>query len=272
MNINIFGGSCVNNNLKSPQKEIAEILIKKGYELFDRPYETIPFTEELKGHEEADLLLNDLKNYPHAFVLGCIMDKQIPAKRAWIIPYKVSLAIDGFEFEKLEQLSIDDYSKIFNDGGEGSFHRYKDKAPVEFYEGVQKIKNDYGGDASKIWSGELYSSEVVRRFSEFYGVGQKISTMATNILAKQFKVPMKDYSSIDISVDVQIEKMFKRLGFVDNNASLEDIVACAREINPEFPGIFDSACWELGSYICLPKNPKCGECYLKKQCPFKSSF
>ncbi|MDD4332331.1 MAG: hypothetical protein PHU28_08465 [Methanosarcinaceae archaeon] len=259
------------NNLTASQKEIAKVLVKKGYELFARPYEPIAFTEDLEGHEEADKLLNDLKNYPHAFVLGCIMDKGVRAKRAWIIPYKVSLAIGGFEFEKLEKLSLNDCRDIFNNGKNGSLHRYKNKAPLEFYKGIQKIKEYYGGDASKIWSDIPPSSEVVCRFEEFYGVGQKVSTMATNLLAKEFKVPMKDYTSIDISVDVQIKKIFKRLGLVHENAEPKEIIAWARAINPEFPGIFDSVCWELGSYTCFQTNPKCSECFLEKECAFRAS-
>ncbi|MGE4385268.1 MAG: hypothetical protein AB7E39_05340 [Endomicrobiaceae bacterium] len=30
-------------------------------------------------------ILNDLENYPHMFVLACLMDRQIKAERAWAI-------------------------------------------------------------------------------------------------------------------------------------------------------------------------------------------
>jgi len=61
-------------------KEIIKILIDRGKELLKQPYKKIEFT----GNEEADNLLNDLDNFPHAFVLACIMDRQIKAERAWL--------------------------------------------------------------------------------------------------------------------------------------------------------------------------------------------
>ena len=90
--------------------------------------------------------------------------------------------------------------------------------------------------------------------------------MAANILARNFKIPMSDYYSIDISPDVHVNRVMKRLGYVDDDASREQIIYKAREINPEFPGIIDLVCFEVGREYCRPKNPKCEECSLKNEC------
>ncbi len=58
-------------------KEAIEYLIKNGWEIFNAPVELIKFT----GDTEADKLLNDLERFPHAFVLACIMDRQMKAER-----------------------------------------------------------------------------------------------------------------------------------------------------------------------------------------------
>ena len=42
------------------------------------------------GVPAADALLSDLAHHPHAFVLACVMDRQIKAERAWLIPYRVA--------------------------------------------------------------------------------------------------------------------------------------------------------------------------------------
>jgi hypothetical protein len=53
--------------------QIAERIIERGHQLLTRPYEPVKFT----GNEQADKMLNDLENYPHAIVLSSVMDRQI---------------------------------------------------------------------------------------------------------------------------------------------------------------------------------------------------
>jgi len=242
------------------KKEIAEILIVKGKELFDLPYKKIKFTK----NPEADDLLNDLKNYPHAFVLGCIMDRQMKAEKAWIIPYKVFKEIGGSEFSKLLALRQVTIENIFK---QNNLHRFNDIMAKYFYLAIQKIHNDYDDNAFNIWENTPKSATVVKRFLEFEGVGIKIATMAANILAREFKIPMEDYIYIDISPDVHVKRVFKRLSFISKNASNDELIYAARELNHEYPGIFDFPCWHIGRYQCHPKNPDCNNCYLNKYCP-----
>ena len=88
--------------------EITKILIKKGKELLNEPYKKIEFSK----NPEADELINDIENYPQAFVLACLIDRQIKAEKAWLIPYEVSREINGFKFSKLLKIKLEDI-KIF---------------------------------------------------------------------------------------------------------------------------------------------------------------
>ena len=87
-----------------------------------------------------------------------------------------------------------------------------------------------------------------------------------NILARQFKIPFSDYYSIDISPDVHILRVMRRTGLVDSNADLDSIIYKARELNPEFPGIIDFSCWEIGRTWCRPNNLNCKECIISSEC------
>ena len=215
-------------------------------------------------NQSINNLLNNLDEYPHAFVLGCVMDKQIPAHRAWAIPYNISVEFSRFDIDFLTNISLDEYKKLFN---EKKYHRFNDKCAEDFYEAVHKIKNEYDGNASKIWSDNPSSKEVVSRFLEFKGVGPNIAAMAAKILATQFKIEMSEYSSIDVSLDVHVVRVMKRL-FFDDDATDEQIKTKAREINPEFPGIIDSICFDIGRQYCRPENPKCDQCPLLKECKY----
>lgn len=242
------------------QEEIIKILIDRGKKLLEEPREEII----LSNDPEIDRYLTDLKNYPHLFVLFSIMQRNINAKKAAKIPYLVSMEIGSFEFSKLLKIELNEIKEIFNTK---KLHRFNNKMAKNFYYALKKIHHDYNDDASNIWNDNPKSATVVKKFLGFKGVGLKIATMAPNILVRNFKIPMKDYFCIDISVDRHVRRIFKRLGFVSKDAEDYEIIYTAREFNPEYPGIFDLPCWNLGTTCCRPRNPKCELCYLDKLCP-----
>ena len=176
-------------------------------ELFQRPQAPVSFA----GDPGADALINDLDSRPHAFVLACVMDRQIKAERAWAIPQAVSQRLGGFDFPRLSRLTLAEVQGLMSKPA--PLHRFPDRMSEYFHSAVRIIESRYKGDASLIWEGRPSSAEVVYRFLQFPGVGPKIATMATNILARDFKIPFSDYYSIDVSADVHVRRVFHRLGF-----------------------------------------------------------
>jgi endonuclease III len=239
---------------------ISNRLITKGLNLLKNPKAQKEFTTNRKANE----LLNNFQDYPHAFVLACVMDRQIDANRAWLIPFQIANEIGNFEFPTLLKITLGEYIQIFESK---KLHRFNQKMATCFFNAIKLIQVKYQGNASKIWNSNPKSGKVVRSFLEIDGVGLKIATMATNILVRDFKIPMKDYNCIDISPDVQIQRVFKRIGFISKEDKIPQLLYCAREINPEYPGVFDFPAWEIGKNWCKPKNPDCKNCYLKDICP-----
>lgn len=219
---------------------------------------------KLVNDEEKNKLVCNLERYPHAFVLACSMDRQLTAERAWSIPYLIKEYLGTFEIMDLYNVSLEEYKRIFR---ENKLHRFNDDMATVFYNAIHKIVDEYNGDASNIWKGNPSSATVVSKFLDFDGMGIKISTMATNILSRDFKVKLSDYYSIDISPDVHVKRVFKRMGLIKDVNNIDKIVYKARSINPEFPGLLDLTCWKLGKDICRPTNPKCNECQFAKECP-----
>ncbi|HEX5221766.1 MAG TPA: iron-sulfur cluster loop [Verrucomicrobiae bacterium] len=240
---------------------IANRLVEHGSTLFRAERKPVQFAND----PAADDLINDLDAHPHAFVLACIMDRQVKAEIAWRIPYRISQKLGGFSMETLLQLSRVDVTRLMSEPE--PLHRFVEIMSGCFPSAVQRIKSAYGGDASRIWAGNPSSAEVVYRFLKFDGVGPKIATMATNILAREFKVPLSDYTSIDISADVHIRRVFGRLQLCPTDASVEQIIYKAKALHPEFPGLMDLPIWELGRNWCKPRKPNCEECYMGDLCP-----
>ncbi len=117
--------------------------------------EVISFADDAN----CDRLVSDLKNYPHAFVIACVSDRQMPAERAWKIPYKLRERIGSFEFKELRKITKQKLLDYF-------------KNPSS----LQIIGNQYGGDAAKTWSDGPSSAEIVYRLLQIHGVGPKIAT------------------------------------------------------------------------------------------------
>jgi endonuclease III len=191
------------------------------------------------------------------------MDRQIKAERAWTIPKFIKDDLGTFGLDELSKQTQDYYLEVFT---KNKLHRYNETMAKVFYSAVQRIKNEYGGDASIIWSDKPSSASVVYRFLQFDGCGIKIATMAANILARQFKVRFSDYYSIDISPDVHVLRVLRRTGLVESDANIDSIIYKSRELCPEFPGIIDYSCWEIGRKWCRPTDPHCDVCIIRSDC------
>jgi len=241
---------------------LCEQLVAEGRERLSRPPRFIEFTRVI----EADKLLNNLDEYPHAFVIACVMDRLMPAEKAWCIPYHLKEAIGCFDFPVLSRLTESHLRRMMS--GPPALHRFPEMMAKNLYSAIRRIETQYAGNASMIWAGRPSSATIVRCFLEFDGVGQKIATMAANVLVRDFRVPVSDRYSIDISVDVQVRRVFTRMGFVPENAPTELIIYRARELHPEYPGIFDLVLWELGRTVCLPTRPRCEECRWSELCEY----
>lgn len=241
--------------------EIRRILVNKGLELFEAPRTFHDFT----GEPEADRLLNDIDRRPHAFVLACVMDRQMKTELAWLIPYRYMVKLGDFEFSTLKGLTLEQIEELMTKPE--PLHRFPNRMSENFYQAVRLVETRYDGDASRIWEGEPSSATVVYRFLEFKGIGPKIATMAANILARDFKVPFSDYYSIDVSPDVHVRRVFVRLGLTDPHPTVEQIIYRARALHPQFPGLLDLPAWEIGRNWCKARRLECLECYMSEVCP-----
>jgi endonuclease III len=219
--------------------------------------------EQFAYDEEADEFINDIEDYPQAFVLGSLCNRMGRAEAAWRIPYKIHNRHKTLNIEELARLSLGDWQEITQG------LRMPGKKAQVLQRGVEWISTEYDGDASAIWEGSPRSATVVRRFLEFYGVRSKIATMAANILVRTFKVPFDDYLDIDISADRRTMRVMTRMGFVKPGTTDPLLfIYAAREAYPEFPGIFDKVLWILAEEVCVPTRPRCHECRFNDLCRY----
>lgn len=258
--------------------QVAQKLIEKGIFLLESNYKPTKFAGDpedpdcLKDPEfnsvqvqRANDLINDLKFYPHAFVLACIMDTGVNAERAWQVPFRFSQVVGGFEIDQLLNKKEGEIAKIFIDNKFGV--RYPNDKAEYFHSAIMRIHEEYDNDASRIWANKPTSAEVVRNFLGFKGIGIKVATMAANILVRDFKIEFKDKCCIDISPDVHVKRVLSRVGLISKDAKIEELNYCARQLYPKYPGVIDHPVWEIGRKSCHKTNPDCINCFLNDDCP-----
>lgn len=235
-------------------------IVAKAIEFTEKDYVLFCDDEEInrKTREHID-------EFPHLYVLCCLMDKQINADRAWRIPYTVCEAFGTYDVYELNNIPLENYQLLFNIR---KLHRFNDSMACVFKSALERIIIEYYGRASKIWEGNPSSATVVARFLAFDGCGVKIATMATNLLHRAFAVQYSDYYSVDISPDVHIMRVMNRLGILPEGKKGDRTMAIylAREINPQYPGILDGYFWSIGKNYCHPSNPSYDNCPLNFVC------
>ena len=133
-----------------------------------------------------------------------------------MLPYRLGERAGSWELDDLAALPLE--SIVAHLLEPDALHRYPAKMAPIVHAALQRIANRYDGDASGIWAGSPSSAAIVRRFLEFDGCGPKIATMAANILVRDLRVPVSDKYSIDVSVDVDVRRVMRRLGLVDPTA------------------------------------------------------
>ena len=214
---------------------------------------------------ECDALLNDLKRFPHLFLLGVIADRQIKARRAWMIPIEAVRLAGSPEFKRLRRVRRATWQRWL--AGPPALHRFPISIGTALFEGLKLVETKYVGDASAIWAGSPSSAELVLRFLEFEGIGPKIASMAVNLLSTRYDVALADHYSVDISADVHVRRVFERLGLVPPGATVDQVIFRARVLNPTFPGELDRPAFEIGRKWCHSQKIDCQPCYMRRICP-----
>ncbi|MDD9855416.1 MAG: iron-sulfur cluster loop [Gammaproteobacteria bacterium] len=237
----------------------------------------------LKCGSEEHKLITDIEKHPHAFVIGCVLDRVIKAEKAWAAPYKLKQRIEQigvFSFSHLGKLTPDDWEKYLGRQDDDpeflhiNWRNVKQGMPLCLHSAMQVI-NRYSkgdGDARHMWTGDnLRGKDIVARFKEIRGVGDKIANMAVRILVTRFKQPIET-ASIDISVDRHIARVVRRLGLIGKNTPKSQekkvIVDKARELYPKFPAFIDLPIFIIGRNFCHETNPNCGGCPMSTLCDY----
>ena len=209
--------------------------------------------------EANQLLVDD----PFAFLVGVIVDYQMPAERAWTLPFKLKQRLDGWGAAYVAA-HPEEVDAAFKQSPK--LHRFPTQTPRFVVTGARRVLDEYGGDAAAIWSDEPTAADLQERFRAFMGISQKKAAMAVEILERDLAVKIRDLSGSDVAYDVHLRRVMLRTQLATEDTAAH-MVGVARSLHPTRPGELDFPLWDIGRQWCHKQNPECAACVIAEICP-----
>jgi uncharacterized HhH-GPD family protein len=134
------------------------------------------FTDDPKA---AELLAQD----PFALLVGFAIDQQVTVQKAFAGPYVLKQRAGTLDPKKLAKL---DLAEVFAE--KPALHRFPGAMAQRVRELAAVVAEDYGGDASRIWTEAADTTDLKKRIGALPGFGEmKIKSLGA-VLAKQYGV------------------------------------------------------------------------------------
>lgn len=206
------------------------------------------------------------KNDGNNFVIATILDQGVSFEEAWESPKILERRLGHLDPDLISGMSIANLAKAIREPK--SLHRFPNRMAGYLKDSCRLLSVRYKADFRNLWI-DLDSSQttqIIRRLTEFAGIGQKKSTMATRILWELGPLSNFETKEIDISLDRHVVRVFLRTGLVNKEDS-SDILYVARQLWPCFPALLDPPSWKIGKDFCHRSNPNCYFCPLNNPCP-----
>jgi len=239
------------------ETKISDLMIKY---IQSNPVELHKLEGQMTEDKAADRFVRE---NPFAFLLSVVYSEAMRGHKVWEVPYLLKGRLGHLDPKKISTMNMADMLNIFST--KPCLHHYPKKMAFRTIRVSELVVSKYSGNARNIWNDNPTSFELQRRFEEFSGIGQKKASMAVNILARDFGVSIREEQGIDISFDRHIRRVFLRTGLVKSD-DMNEVIACARRLNPDYPGILDLPTWLIGRTWCKNEVPKCVNCPLSLCC------
>jgi uncharacterized HhH-GPD family protein len=165
------------------------------------------FTE----NDDANKLLAD---DPFALLVGFALDQQITVQQAFQGPLRIKQRVGTLDPKKLAKTDLE---PAFRE--KPAVHRFPGTMASRVQELAAYVADEYGGDASRVWTDAADGADLKRRLAALPGFGDMKVRSMTAVLAKRFGV----------DVAREVAPNHPTLGDVDSAQSLLDYQAAKRE-------------------------------------------
>jgi len=137
----------------------------------------LPFTED----DAANRLL---ASNPLALMIGMLLDQQIPMERAFFSPYLLQERLGGsLDAEAIAMLDEDEFIEVFR--ATPALHRFPGSMAKRTRSLCEAIVEDYGGDASAVWTGAADGKDLLKQLEALPGFGKAKARIFVGVVGKR---------------------------------------------------------------------------------------
>jgi uncharacterized HhH-GPD family protein len=129
--------------------------------------------------EAATLLAQD----PFALLIGFAIDQQVPVPTAFMGPLRLKQRVGTLDPKKLAKLDLE---PAFRE--KPAIHRFPGTMAQRVQELAQYVVDEYGGEASRVWTDAKDGDDLKRRIEALPGYGEMKVKSLSAVLAKHFGV------------------------------------------------------------------------------------
>ena len=170
----------------------------------------MPAALHFTGDAEADALL---AQEPMALLIGFALDQQVPVPTAFSGPLKIKQRVGTLD---AHTLAGTDLEPAFRE--KPAVHRFPGNMAKRVRELAAVVDEEYGGDASRVWTEAKDGADLRKRIADLPGFGEmKIKALGA-VLAKRF----------DVAVAQDLVPNHPTLGDVDSAEALAEYQAKKR--------------------------------------------
>jgi len=170
------------------------------------------FTED----EAANRLLAD---DPFALLVGFALDQQVTVQQAFLGPLRLKERLGTLEPRKVADADLE---PLFRE--KPAIHRFPGSMATRVRELAATVTEDYGGDASRLWTEAADGADLRRRIGALPGFGEMKVKALGSVLAKRFGV----------QVAQELVPAHPTLGDVDSAQALADYQAAKKAHKAEW--------------------------------------
>ena len=168
--------------------------------------EALWFTED---EEASRLLAAD----PFALLVGFALDQQVTVQQAFLGPLRLKQRLGTLEPAAVAKADLE---PIFRE--KPAIHRFPGSMATRVHDLAATVTEDYGGDASRIWTEAADGKDLRKRIGGLPGFGEMKIKSLGSVLAKRF----------DVAVARELVPSHPTLGDVDSPQALTDYQAAKK--------------------------------------------